>query len=260
MAFVFGAFDVVHHRRVAVKVIRPEVSSLVGTRRFLREIEIAAGLCHPHLIPVFDSGQAGDFLYYVMPFVEGESLRHRLDREKRISISEAVSLAREAADGLEHAHEHSVVHRDVKPENLLMSHGHVVVADLGLACAVHSSDAARREKLTETGFSVGSPVYMSPEQASGDIQVDARSDIYSLGCVLYEMLAGAPPFQGETALSVIMHRLAGPPKPLHDLNEKVPSSLEQAIQRALEVDPEDRFDSIAGFADALGGAPLALWA
>jgi eukaryotic-like serine/threonine-protein kinase len=200
MATVYLAEDLKHHRRVAVKVLRPELAAALGPERFLREIETTAGLRHPHILPLFDSGEAAGFLYYVMPYVEGESLEDRIARERQLSLDDAVRIAREVADALSYAHAHGVVHRDIKPGNILLEGGHAVVADFGIARAVR---AAGDERLTQTGMAVGTPTYMSPEQASGETEVDGRSDLYSLACVLYEMLAGQPPFTGPTAESVL---------------------------------------------------------
>src|SRR5216110_1297887 len=190
MATVYLAFDPKHRRRVAIKVLKPEVAGALGPERFLREIEIAAGLTHPHILPLHDSGEADGFVYYVMPYVEGETLRNRLDRAGQLPVAEAVQIVREVADALSHAHSHDVVHRDIKPENILLEAGHAVVSDFGIARAI---TAAAGGKLTETGIAIGTPGYMSPEQGVASARVDERTDIYSLGCVLYEMLAGSPP-------------------------------------------------------------------
>ena len=194
MATVYLAEDLKHHRKVAVKVLRPELAAAIGPERFLREITITAQLNHPHILPLLDSGEENGFLYYVRPYMQGESLRDLLNREKQLSVDDAVKLAREVADALNSAHRRDVVHRDIKPENILIEDGHAVVADFGIARAI---DAAGSEQLTETGLAIGTPFYMSPEQASGSRDLDGRSDIYALGCVLYEMLAGQPPFTGQ---------------------------------------------------------------
>src|SRR5205807_309548 len=209
MATVYLAHDVRHDRRVAVKVLRPELSLELGADRFVREIHLAARLNHPHIMPLFDSGEAGGFLYYVMPVVEGESLRERLRQAQRLPVEDATQIAREVADALDHAHRHGVVHRDIKPENILLQEGHAVVADFGIGKAV-SAAAQGATAITRTGVTVGTPAYMSPEQAAGEQAIDGRSDIYSLGCVLYEMLAGAPPFTGPTAQAVIAAHLGLP--------------------------------------------------
>jgi len=194
MAIVYLAQDLKHRRSVAIKVLHPELAAAVGTDRFLREIEIAASLTHPHIVPLHDSGEADSFAYYVMPYVEGESLRERLSRETQLPLDGAVQIAREVADALAYAHSHDVVHRDIKPENILLEAGHAVVSDFGIARAI---SAAGGEKLTATGLAVGTPAYMSPEQLAGGEHVDGRTDVYSLGCVLYEMLAGSRPSPGR---------------------------------------------------------------
>src|SRR5437879_6456045 len=193
MAFVYLAHDLKHHRSVAITVLKPELAAALGPERFLREIEIAARLTHPNILSLHDSGEADGLLYYVMPFVEGESLRDHLAREKRLPVAEAVGIACEVADALEHAHQHGVVHRDIKPENILLAGGQAVVADFGIARAIV---AAGDRSVTESGIAVGTPAYMSPEQAAGARELDARSDIYGLACVLHEMLTGQPPFTG----------------------------------------------------------------
>jgi eukaryotic-like serine/threonine-protein kinase len=200
MALVFLAQDVKHDRPVALKVLRPELAAALGADRFLREIQLAARLQHPNILALYDSGDADGALYYSMPYVEGESLRGRLDREGPLSIEAALQVAREVADALGYAHNHDVVHRDIKPENILLSAGHALVADFGIARAI---TAAGGEKLTQTGLAVGTPAYMSPEQASSEPRVDGRSDVYSLACVVYEMLAGHPPFTGSSAQEVM---------------------------------------------------------
>jgi len=196
MATVYLAHDLRHDRQVAIKVLRPELTAALGHERFLREITTTANLRHPHILPLHESGAAGEFLYYVMPFVEGESLRDRLIREKQLPVDDALQIAREVADALSYAHSRGLVHRDIKPENILLERGHAVVADFGIARAI---TAAETETLTQTGLAVGTPLYMSPEQAAGERSLDGRSDLYSLGCVLYEMLAGEPPYTGPTA-------------------------------------------------------------
>src|SRR5437870_12455011 len=195
MATVFLAEDLKHHRPVAIKVLRAELAAALGPERFLREIEMAARLRHPNIVPLYDSGEAEDLLYYVMPQVEGESLRDRLGREKQLPLDDALQVAREVADALSYAHSHDVIHRDVKPENVLLEAGHAAVSDFGIGRAI---TAAGTEKLTETGIALGTPAYMSPEQGAGRGVVDGRSDVYSLGCMVYEMLAGEPPFGGPT--------------------------------------------------------------
>src|SRR6266704_6109660 len=221
MAVVFLAEDLRHRRRVALKVLRPELAAEIGPERFLREIEMAAGLNHPHILPLLDSGEAGGLLYYVMPYVEGESLRGRLAHEKQLPLDDALQIACEVADALSYAHSHDVIHRDIKPENILLSGGHALVADFGIGRAI---TVAQGERLTETGITVGTPGYMSPEQATADPHLDGRSDVYSLACVTYEMLAGHPPFLGATAREVIArHSLAAVP-PLRTARPVVPAA------------------------------------
>src|SRR5438445_389769 len=207
MATVYLAHDVKHRRMVAIKVLRPELASLLGPDRFLREVEVAAKLNHPHILALYDSGEAEGFLFYVMPYIKGESLRQKLEREKQLSIEEALGVTRQVASALGYAHAHDVIHRDVKPENILLHEGEAMVADFGIALAV---SAAASERLTLTGLAVGTPAYMSPEQAVSERALDARSDVYSLGCVLYEMLAGEPPYTGATAQVLIAKRLVDP--------------------------------------------------
>src|SRR5213593_3389077 len=218
MATVYLARDLKHDRPVALKVLRPELAASVGAERFLREIQVTAHLTHPNILPLLDSGRADDFLYYVTPYVEGESLRNRLDREGQLPVAEAVRLSRDVAGALDYAHRHQIVHRDIKPENILLEEGQAVVADFGIARALQAAEGGN---LTETGVTLGTAAYMSPEQATGD-QLDGRSDIYSLGCVLYEMLAGEPPFTGPTAQAVTARRLAGPVPALQAVRDSVP--------------------------------------
>lgn len=248
MATVYLADDPKHQRQVAIKVLRPELSASLGTQRFLREIAIAAQLQHPNILMLIDSGDVDGALYYVMPFVDGESLRDRLERETQLPIEEAIRLAGEVADGLSYAHRHGVVHRDIKPENILLTGGHAVIADFGIARAV---SAAGTDKLTETGLALGTPLYMSPEQASGAGPVDARADIYALGCVVYEMLGGGPPFTGSTSQAVMARHLTDAPPPLRTVRSTVPVGVEEVINRALAKVPADRFASADEFAQAL---------
>jgi len=251
MATVYLARDIKLGRSVALKVLRPELAASLGGDRFLREIEIAAKLAHPHILALYDCGEAGGQLYYVMPYVEGETLRDRLLREKQLSLDDALQLTREVADALSYAHAHGVVHRDIKPENILLESGHAVVADFGIAKAIAAAGSAR---LTETGLSIGTPAYMSPEQAAGSGDVDGRSDLYSLGCVLYEMLAGEPPFTGPSAQAVVAKRLSTPAPRVSVLRKTVPAHVEQALDAALALAPADRFPTAALFAEALGNA------
>ncbi len=248
MATVYLAHDLKHDRPVALKIMRPELSAILGGERFLREISIAAKLNHPHILALYDSGSAEGFLYYVMPYVEGESLRAKIDREKQLSIDEAVTMTRQVATALDYAHQQGVIHRDIKPENILLHRGEVVVADFGIALAV---TAAGGERLTETGLSLGTPEYMSPEQAAGERGVDVRSDIYSLGAVLYEMVTGEPPQTGATVQAVIAKLLSQPPVQPRVVREGVSEALDRAIMKALAKVPADRFDSAAEFATVL---------
>ena len=254
MATVYLAEDLKHRRRVAVKVLRPDLAAALGPERFLREIEIAARLDHPHILPLYDSGEADGFLYYVMPFVEGESLRHRLDREKQLPIDEALRIAREVADALSYAHSRDVVHRDIKPENVLLAGEHARVADFGIARAITEAGG---ERLTETGLALGTPAYMSPEQAAGSRDLDGRSDLYSLGCVLFEMLAGEPPFTGPSIESLVHQHLTAEPPAVTTLRPAVPPQVAAALARVLSKTPADRFSPAAQFAEALryAGAP-----
>ena len=247
MATVYLAEDRKHHRKVAVKVLRPELGATLGAERFLREIEVAAGLSHPHVLPLHDSGEAEGLLYYVMPYVDGESLRARLAREKQLPIADALEIARDVAGALDHAHRHGVVHRDVKPENVLLSDGRAVVADFGIARAINAAGGGR---LTTAGFVLGTPAYMSPEQASGDA-VDARSDVYALGCVLYEMLAGEPPFTGPTVESLIYKHLTAPAPTVSGMRATVSAEVTAAVARALMKAPADRFQTAGQLAEAL---------
>ena len=252
MATVYLARDLRHGRPVAIKVLRPEIAAALGPERFLREIQIAAQLAHPHILPLHDSGAAGAFLYYVMPYVEGESLRDRLAREPQLPVEQAVQIAREVADALGYAHGHDVVHRDIKPENILFEAGHAVVSDFGIARAITATAGAT---LTETGIVIGTPAYMSPEQASGTDPIDGRSDVYSLGCVLYEMLAGEPPYTGPSAQIVISKRLTDPVPSVRRLREGIPAAIDAAVSRALAKAAADRFATAALFAEALAAPP-----
>jgi serine/threonine-protein kinase len=242
MATVHLATDLRHRRPVAIKLLRPELSAALGPERFLREIEIAARLQHPHILPLYDSGDVDGLLFYVMPFIEEEALRERLLREKQLAIDEAVRIAAEVAEGLAYAHSQGVVHRDVKPANILFSGGHAVVADFGIARAA----SAVEDKLTATGLSVGTPAYMSPEQTEGE--ADARSDVYSLGCVMYEMLVGVPPFSGRTTQAIMARHAVDPVPSIRTVRATVPEPLEQAVRKALAKVPADRFATAMEFA------------
>ncbi len=245
MAVVFLARDLRHERAVAVKVLRPEISEEIGAERFLREIKMAAGLTHNHILPVFDSGEADGLLYYVMPNMEGHSLRHTLDQERQLPLEDALRITRQVASALDYAHRHQVMHRDVKPENILMHEGAALVADFGIGKAL-SSDAS----ITRTGISVGTPAYMSPEQASGDTTADGRSDLYSLACVLYEMLTGEPPFTGPNAQSIIAKRFVSPVPSVRTTRD-VPEAVDAALTKALARTPVDRYRTVGEFAEAL---------
>jgi rhodanese-related sulfurtransferase/tRNA A-37 threonylcarbamoyl transferase component Bud32 len=256
MATVYEARDVKHGRRVAIKVLEPELAAVLGAERFLREIEIVARLSHPHILALYDSGEANGQLYYVMPFVEGDTLRSRLDRERQLAVEDAVRIVAEVAAALDYAHRCGVVHRDVKPENILLQDGHALVADFGIALAV---SRAGGDRLTGTGLSLGTPFYMSPEQAVGDRAIDARSDVYSLGCVLYETLAGEPPFTGPTPQAVVARILTEQPRELRAVRPNVSPALQQVVMRALARLPADRYASVAAFAEALQRATSAHW-
>ncbi|MEO8200089.1 MAG: serine/threonine-protein kinase, partial [Gemmatimonadota bacterium] len=252
MATVYRAMDLKHHRSVAIKVLRPELAASIGTERFLREIELAARLQHPHILPLYDSGAEGGFLYYVMPFVEGESLRDRLTRDGSLPLEVSVQLIREVGSALEYAHSHGVIHRDIKPENILLSGGHAVVADFGIARALDAASGG--EKLTGMGLSIGTPAYMSPEQATASDEVDARSDVYSLGCVLYETLAGQAAFSGPSIQSVITKSISGPRPHVRSIRKTIPEAIDQVIVKSLAQDPAQRYKSAAEFSDSLGRA------
>ncbi len=251
MATVYLARDLRHERDVALKVLSPELGAVLGAERFLAEIRVTANLQHPNLLPLFDSGEANGLLFYVMPFVSGETLRARLDREKQLPVDDAVRIAVAIASALAYAHEHGVIHRDLKPENILIQAGQPVIADFGIALAVSKAGGAR---VTQTGLSLGTPQYMSPEQAAGDRVIDGRSDLYSLGAVTYEMLAGEPPHSGSTAQAIIAKLMTQEPQPLRALRASVPRNVSDAVGKALAKSPADRFASVADFAAALTNA------
>jgi TolB-like protein len=247
MATVYLARDEKHGRMVAIKVLRPELGASIGIDRFLREIRTAAQLQHPNILALYDSGEADGLLFYVMPFVEGESLRDRLHREKQLPIEDAVMLVREAADALHFAHQHGVVHRDIKPENILIQGGHALVADFGIARAFSEAGG---EKLTQTGMAIGTPHYMSPEQGMGG-DVDGRSDVYSLGCVLYELLVGQPPFDGPNAMAILARHSMEAVPAMHVVRRTVPEDLEAVVEESLEKTAADRFQTAEAFSEAL---------
>ena len=248
MATVYLAQDLRHDRKVALKVLKPELAAVLGGDRFVVEIKTTAALQHPHILPLFDSGTADGFLYYVMPFIEGETLRGKLDRETQLGIEEAVRITSNVADALDYAHRHGVIHRDIKPENILLHDGRPMVADFGIALAV---SAAAGGRMTETGLSLGTPHYMSPEQATAEKELTNRSDIYSLGCVLYEMLTGSPPHVGATAQQIVMKIVMDPVRPVTELRKTVPLHVAAAVGKAVEKLPADRFESAKAFAEAL---------
>jgi tRNA A-37 threonylcarbamoyl transferase component Bud32/tetratricopeptide (TPR) repeat protein len=248
MATVYLAEDLRHRRKVAVKVLKPELAAVLGVERFVQEITTTASLQHPNILPLFDSGSADGFLYYVMPYVEGETLRDRLHRERQLGVAESLEITAQVAAALASAHERGIVHRDIKPDNIMFSGGQAVVADFGIARAI---DAAGGEQLTMTGMAIGTPAYMSPEQSAGESNVDGRSDLYSLASMLYEMLAGEPPFTGHTAAAIIAKRLGAPTPRVRVIRQTVPESVDRALQRALQRAPADRFDTVTAFARAL---------
>src|SRR5437879_4302528 len=249
MAVVFLARDRRHDRAVAIKVLRQEIAAALGAERFLREIQIAAKLHHPHILPLYDSGAAGELLYYVMPYVEGESLRQRLEREKQLPVEEALALARQVAGALAYAHRHDVVHPDIKPGNILLESGEAVVADFGIARAI---TAAGGDKLTQTGIAIGPPLYMSPEQAAGGGAMERRSDLSSLGCGLSEVRGGQPPLVGGTAQAILARHALDPVPPLRTARATLSGAVEQALDRALAKSPADRYATALQFAEALG--------
>jgi len=252
MATVYLAQDLKHDRQVALKVLKPELAAVLGAERFLAEIKVTANLQHPNLLPLFDSGEAGGFLYYVMPYVEGETLRARLERERQLSVDETVRLVALLANALDYAHARGVIHRDLKPENILLQAGQPVIADFGIALAVAHAGGSR---ITETGLSLGTPHYMSPEQAAGDRALDARSDQYALGAVTYEMLAGEPPHTGPTAQAIIARLMSEKPRSLRATRPGVPAAMDLAVGRALAKPPADRFPTCGALARALVAAP-----
>jgi serine/threonine-protein kinase len=254
MATVYLAQDLRHDRQVAIKVLRPELAAVLGAERFVQEIKTTAALNHPHILPLFDSGEASGFLYYVMPYIQGETIRQKLNRETQFGIDEAVKITAEVADALHYAHQHGVIHRDIKPENILLHAGRPMVMDFGIALAV---SAAAGGRMTETGLSLGTPHYMSPEQATADKQITARSDVYSLATVLYEMLTGSPPHLGGSAQQIIMKIVTETPAPVTRMRKSVPPNVAMAVAKALEKLPADRFTTAAEFAAALANRAFA---
>ena len=248
MATVYLAQDLRHDRKVAIKVLRPELAAVIGAERFLSEIKTTANLQHPHILPLFDSGAADSFLFYVMPYVEGESLRDRITREHQLPVADAVRLATEIAGALDYAHRHGVIHRDIKPENVMLHDGQALVADFGIALAMANTAGTR---MTETGMSLGTPHYMSPEQAMGEREITGRSDVYALGAITYEMLCGEPPFTGPTAQAIIARVMTEEPRGLTIQRKSIPPAVEGAVRQALEKLPADRFATAAEFAAAL---------
>ena len=248
MATVYLAHDIKHDRQVAVKVLRPELAAVLGAERFLAEIKTTANLQHPHILPLHDSGEVDGTVFYVMPFVEGESLRDQLNREKQLPVGDAVRIATEVAGALDYAHRKGIIHRDIKPENILLHDGQALVADFGIALAAANTGGTR---MTETGMSLGTPHYMSPEQAMGERDLDARTDVYALGCVMYEMLTGEPPFDGPTAQAIVAKVMASEPEPVATLRRTVPPAVAATVHTALEKLPADRFASAADLGAAL---------
>src|SRR5262245_6676816 len=247
MSVVYLAKDQKHERPVALKVLQPELPHSLQTQRFLHEIKLSASLTHPHIVPVYDSGSNDGQLYYVMAYIEGESLRARLNREKRLPLEEALTVAREVADALDYAHARGVIHRDIKPENVRLGSGHALVADFGIARAIAEADVPD----ATGGHILGTPDYMSPEQISRDVELDGRTDIYSLGCLLFEALAGQPPFGGLTVRSVMLRRLVDPAPSVRTFDSSIPAAVDAAVSRALETEPGDRFPSAAEFCAAI---------
>ena len=249
MATVYLADDLKHNRKVALKVLKPELAAVVGAERFLAEIQVTANLQHPNILPLHDSGEADGFLFYVMPYVEGDTLKDRLEREHQLPVDDAVQIATDMGEALDYAHRQGVIHRDIKPANVLLLEGKPVISDFGIALAVGAAGGGR---LTETGLSLGTPHYMSPEQAAGDQVVGASTDTYALGSVLYEMLVGEPPYPGTTAQAVLGKIIAGKPVSATEQRPSIPAKVDAAVRKALEKLPADRFTSAEEFVRALG--------
>ena len=254
MATVYLARDEKHDRQVALKVMRPELAAAIGAERFLREIKLVANLNHPHILTLHDSGEAAGHLFYIMPYVEGESLADRLKRDGELPIDEALGIAREVADALNYAHAAGVVHRDIKPDNILLHSGHAIVADFGIASVVGEMG---EERMTQTGIAIGTPAYMSPEQSAGEANLDGRSDIYALASVLYEMLVGEPPYTGPSAQAIIARRLIEGVPSVRAVRDTVPEHVERTIHKALSITRADRFPTAAAFAAALADPTVA---
>lgn len=252
---VYLARDRRHSRAVAIKIVSPDLAQSVHAERFLREIQISGRLIHPHILPLYDSGAAGDILYYVMPYADGESLRDRLQRERQLPVPDALRITREVASALSYAHQHDVLHRDIKPDNILLVAEHAIVADFGLARAITTAGTTR---LTQTGVAVGTPTYMSPEQARGSRDLDGRSDVYNLACVTYEMIAGHPPFTAGSAQEVRAQHVHDPVPTLRAARPDVPEGVERAVRKALAKSPADRFATAADFAEGLSSEPAAV--
>ncbi len=250
-ATVYLAHDARHDRSVALKILRPDLAAALGTGRFLREITIAGRLTHPHILPLYDSGKAGDSLFYVMPYIEGETLRKRLLRERQLPLDQALAITGQVAQALSFAHQHNVVHRDIKPENILLEGDQAYIADFGIARAIQVS---AEDTLSEPGLAIGTPAYMSPEQAGGGSDLDGRSDLYSLACVTYEMLAGEPPHTGPTAQAILARQQCESPRSIRVLRPSVPLRVEEVLMKALAKAPADRFTTVAEFADELDDA------
>ena len=244
MATVYLAQDIKHHRKVAIKVLRPELAAVIGAERFLAEIRTTANLQHPHILPLHDSGNADNSLFYVMPFIDGVSLRDRITREHQLPIDDAVRIASEVADALEYAHQQGIIHRDIKPENILLQGGHALVADFGIALAASKAGG----RMTETGMSLGTPQYMSPEQAMGEREITPASDVYALGAVTYEMLTGEAPFTGPTAQAIVAKVMTSEPADVISLRKTVPPHVADAVHVALQKLPADRFSAGKGVA------------